>query len=118
MKFSVSTLKVLSRPARRASSTLDHVDWNAHLLRGDLQQAVQQLKHQPGKGLFLGGVTLPQAPRRTRPDRRVQLHRSPQNSRATPPTLFSGLSKPLDLNLLSQRKFASGAVAMRYEPRR
>src|SRR2546425_1749610 len=28
-----------------ASSTLDRVGWNAELLRGDLAEAVQQLKH-------------------------------------------------------------------------
>ena len=43
------------------SSTLDHVDWNAELVRGDLGEAVQQLKQQPGKGLFVGGVKLPLA---------------------------------------------------------
>src|SRR5919112_93014 len=43
------------------SSTLNRVDWNAELIRGDLGQAVQQLKQEPGKGLFTGGVTLPLA---------------------------------------------------------
>ena len=43
------------------SGTLDRVDWNAELIRGDLGQAVQQLKQEPGKGLFTGGVTLPLA---------------------------------------------------------
>jgi len=43
------------------SSTLNQVDWNAELIRGDLGQAVQQLKQEPGKGLFTGGVTLPLA---------------------------------------------------------
>jgi hypothetical protein len=33
------------------------------------------------------------------------------------PTLFAGLSKLIDLKLLSRLEFASGAVAMRYEPR-
>jgi len=33
------------------SSTLDRVDWNAELIRGDLGQAVQQLRQEPGKGL-------------------------------------------------------------------
>src|SRR5271169_6728876 len=42
------------------SSTLDRVDWNAELVRGDLGKAVQQLKQQPGKGLAVGGVKLPQ----------------------------------------------------------
>ena len=43
------------------SSTLDRVDWNAELVRGDLGKAVQRLKQEPGKGLFVGGVTLPLA---------------------------------------------------------
>jgi dihydrofolate reductase len=37
------------------SSTLASVDWNAQLVRGDLEQAVGQLKREPGKGLFVGG---------------------------------------------------------------
>src|SRR5688500_2882678 len=41
------------------SSTLDRVDWNAELVRGDLGKAVRQLKQEPGKGLFVGGVKLP-----------------------------------------------------------
>ncbi|MGO9339222.1 MAG: dihydrofolate reductase family protein, partial [Terracidiphilus sp.] len=43
------------------SSTLDRVDWNAELVRGDLGTAVQQLKRESGKGLFTGGVKLPLA---------------------------------------------------------
>jgi dihydrofolate reductase len=34
------------------------------------------------------------------------------------PTLFAGLSKRIDLKLVSRLEFGSGAVAMRYEPRR
>jgi dihydrofolate reductase len=33
------------------------------------------------------------------------------------PTLFAGLSKRVDLKLVSRLEFASGVVAMRYEPR-
>ena len=40
------------------SRTLNRIDWNAELVRGDLGMAVQQLKRQPGKGLFVGGVKL------------------------------------------------------------
>jgi dihydrofolate reductase len=43
------------------SSTLERVDWNAELVRGDLGTAVQELKRQPGKALFTGGVKLPMA---------------------------------------------------------
>ena len=34
------------------------------------------------------------------------------------PTLFAGLSKHIDLKLVSRLEFGSGAVAMRYQPRR
>src|SRR6516225_12235433 len=43
------------------SSTLDRVEWNAELVRGDPGKTVQQLKQESGKGLFTGGVTLPMA---------------------------------------------------------
>ena len=38
------------------SSTLNRVDWNAELVRGDLGKAVQQLKRESGKVLFMRGV--------------------------------------------------------------
>jgi hypothetical protein len=34
------------------------------------------------------------------------------------PTLFAGLSRRVDLKLASRLELSSGAVAMRYEPRR
>src|SRR5947209_8391666 len=45
------------------SSTLEQVDWNSELVRGggDLGEAVTRLKQEPGKGLLVGGVTLPVA---------------------------------------------------------
>ena len=55
------------------SSTLSGVDWNAELVRGDLGQAVQRLKQEPGEGLFVGGVTLPLALADLGTDRRVRV---------------------------------------------
>lgn len=43
------------------SSTLSAVEWNAELVRGDLERAVRHLKQDPGEGLWVGGVTLPLA---------------------------------------------------------
>src|ERR1700680_3796923 len=43
------------------SSTLDRVDWNAEFVRGDLGEAVQQLKRESGEGMLVGGVKLPLA---------------------------------------------------------
>ena len=34
------------------------------------------------------------------------------------PTLFAGLSEPLDLELVNRQEFDSGAVSMQYETRR
>ena len=99
------------------SSTLDRVDWNAELVRGDLREAVQQLKQEPGNGLFTGGVTLPMALAELDliDDYEFVVHpRVVGHGR----TLFAGLSKLIDLKLVSRMEFGSGAVAMRYEPRR
>jgi dihydrofolate reductase len=99
------------------SSTLDQVDWNAELVRGDLGTAVQQLKQEPGKGLLLGGVRLPLALAELGLIDEYEIVVHPRLA-GHGPTLFAGLSKGVDLKLVSRLEFASGAVAMRYEPRR
>jgi len=99
------------------SSTLDQVDWNAELLRGDLGEAVQQLKQQPGNGLYVGGVKLPMALAELGLIDEYEFFVQPRVA-GRGPALFAGLSKPLDLKLVSRREFSSGTVAMRYETRR
>ena len=98
------------------SSTLDRVDWNAELLRGDLATAVRRLKQEPGRGLFTGGVKLPLALAELGLIDEYELVVHPRIA-GHGPTLFAGLSKPIDLRLVSRLEFASGVVAMRYEPR-
>lgn len=99
------------------SSTLDRVDWNAELVRGDLGEAVQQLKRESGKGLFVGGVKLPLALTELGLIDEYELVVHPRIA-GHGPTLFAGLSKPVDLKLVSRLELGSGAVAMRYVPRR
>lgn len=99
------------------SSTLDRVDWNAELVRGDLRNAVQQLKQQPGNGLFVGGLQLAQALTELGLIDEYEFIVHPRLT-GHGPTLFAGLSKPVDLKLVSRQEIGSGAVAMRYEPRR
>ena len=99
------------------SSTLNQVDWNAELIRGDLGQAVQQLKQEPGKGLFTGGVTLPLALAELGLIDEYEFVVHPRLV-GHGPTLFAGLSKLVDLKLVDRIEFGSGAVAMRYETRR
>jgi dihydrofolate reductase len=99
------------------SSTLERVDWNAELVRGDLAKAVQQLKSEPGKGLFTGGVKLPMALAELGLIDEYELVVHPTLA-GHGPTLFAGLSKRIDLKLVSRVELRSGAVAMRIEPRR
>jgi dihydrofolate reductase len=99
------------------SSTLDRVDWNAELVRGDLEKSVQQLKRQSGKGLFTGGVKLPLALTEMGLIDEYEFVVQPRLV-GHGPALFAGLSKYVDLRLVSRLEFRSGAVAMRYEPRR
>lgn len=99
------------------SSTLESVDWNSELVRGDLAEAVQRLKREPGNGLLTGGVTLPLALAELGLIDEYEFVVQPRIA-GHGPTLFAGLSKPLDLVLVSRSEFASGAVVMRYEPRR
>src|SRR5262249_39429133 len=99
------------------SSTLDRVDWNAELVRGDLKKAVQQLKQAPGKELLAGGVMLPLALAELGLIDEYEFIVHPRLA-GHGPTLFAGLTKPIDLKFVGRLEFGSGAVALRYEPRR
>ncbi len=99
------------------SSTLQRVDWNAELVRGELGQAVQKLKQEPGKGILVGGVRLPLALAELGLIDEYEFmvhHRVAGHG----PALFAGLSKYLDLKLVGRQEFGSGVVALRYETRR
>jgi dihydrofolate reductase len=99
------------------SSTLEQVDWNAELVRGDLGPAVQQLKRERGRGLFVGGVKLPLALTELGLIDEYEFVVQPRLA-GHGPTLFAGLSQQVDLQLVSRVEFDSGAVALRYVPRR
>ena len=99
------------------SSTLDRVDWNAELVRGEVGEVVQRLKQEPGRGLFVGGVKLPLALAELGLIDEYEFIVHPRLV-GHGPTLFAGLSKHVDLRLVSRLEFGSGAMAMRYEPRR
>src|ERR1044071_9800032 len=99
------------------SSTLERVDWNTELVHGDLEKAVEELKRESGKGLFTGGVKLTMALAELGLIDEYEFVVQPRLA-GHGPTLFAGLSKPIDLKLVSRLEFDSGAVALRYEPRR
>ncbi len=95
------------------SSTLNRVDWNAELLRGDLGKTVRQLKSEPGRGLLVGGVTLPLALAELGLIDEFEFVIHPRVV-GHGPTLFAGLSKMVDLQPVSRQELGSGTVAMRY----
>ena len=99
------------------SSRLTQVDWNAELVHGDLAEAVLRLKQEPGKGLLTGGLKLPMALAELGLIDEYEFVVHPRLA-GHGPTLFAGLSKRIDLKLVSRLELGSGAVAMRYEPRR
>lgn len=97
------------------SRTLERVDWNAELIKGDLGETVRELKRQPGRGIYLGGVTLPLA---LAEQGLIDEYEFVVHPRLVGhgPALFAGLSKYVDLKPVGRRDFSSGAVALRYEP--
>jgi dihydrofolate reductase len=95
------------------SGTLDHVDWNAEFLRGDLGEAVQQLKEEPGEGLAVAGVTLPLALADLGLIDEFEFVVHPIVA-GHGPTLLAGLRERLELKLVGRHEFESGAVALRY----
>ncbi len=99
------------------SGTLDMVDWNAELIRGELRAAVEELKRAAGNGLFVGGVTLPLALADMGLIDEYEFLVHPVVA-GHGPTLFAGLAERIKLELVGQKKFRSGAVALRYRPNR
>jgi hypothetical protein len=87
------------------------------LVRGDLRKAVEQLKRESGRGLLTGGATLPLALAEMGLIDEYEFILHPRIA-GHGPTLLAGLSMHIDLKLVSQLEFGSGAMAMRYEPRR
>lgn len=98
------------------SDTLDGADWNAEIIRPkDLEATVRQLKAQPGRGLYTGGLTLPRALAELGLIDEYEFVLHPMIA-GHGPTLFSGLPQHLQLKPVSQIDLGSGIVATRYVP--
>jgi dihydrofolate reductase len=97
------------------TSTLSEVDWNAELVRGDVRQAVERLKAEPGEGLWVGGVTLPLALADLGLIDEYEFVVQPVVA-GHGPTLLAGLRERLELELVARHELRSGAVVLRYRP--
>jgi dihydrofolate reductase len=83
----------------------------------NLGKAVQQLKREPGKGLFVGGAKLPLALADLGLIDEYEFVVQPILA-GHGPTLFAGLTERLQLRLVGRQEFRSGAVALRCQPSR
>ena len=99
------------------SATLGHVEWNSELVRGDLGEAVRALKQRPGGPILTGGVQLPLALAELGLIDEYEFVMQPRIA-GHGPTLLAGLSSYVELKLVDREELASGAVALRYQPRR
>ena len=88
----------------------------SELIHDDLPRP-GHMKREPGKGLFVGGGKLPLALTELGLIDEYKFVVHPKLA-GHGPALFAGLSKHVYLKLVSRLEFGSGAVAMRYEPRR
>ncbi|WP_150954481.1 dihydrofolate reductase family protein [Microbacterium testaceum] len=98
-----------------ASGTLDAVDWNAELVRGDVVEAVRRLKEEPGRGIALGGVKLPAvlAAEGLVDEFTFVVHPA---IAGRGPRLLDGIQNQVKLELVEQSNFLAGARVQRYRP--
>lgn len=89
--------------------------WKAEVVPGDLEHAVLGLKHQPGDGPRVGGVTLPRALAELGLIDEYEFLVQPVLA-GRGPTLLAGLSERVRLELVGRRELRSGALALRYRP--
>jgi len=95
------------------SRTLERVDWNSRLVRGDAGEEVARLKAGPGGDMDVGGATLAATLIRQELVDEFRLVVHPVVLGAGTP-FFPAPVDPIGLRLLETRRFGSGVVYLRY----
>jgi dihydrofolate reductase len=104
----------LDTPKVVFSHTLERVEWNSRLVRGDAVEEVVRLKAETTGDLEVGGPTLAASLLRAGLIDEVRPVVHPVIVGAGLP-FFPALDEPRRLRLVETRPFASGVVALRYE---
>jgi dihydrofolate reductase len=96
------------------SQSLERVEGNARLVRGDLAQEVTRLKEQPGKDLLLGGANLASTllPLGLIDEYQIYIHPVVLGG-GTP--MFPAMDDRIALRLVETRRFGSEVVFLRYQ---
>lgn len=103
-------------PKHVVSTTLESVDWNADLVRGDLATAVARIREASPRGVHVGGVRLPRALAALGLIDEYEIVVLPRIT-GHGPRILDGLPGGIDLEPTGRTVLASGAVALRYAPR-
>ncbi len=97
------------------SKTLEQVQGNARLVRGNIVEEIAQLKAQPGKSMSVGGAHIA--------SNLIQLGLIDEYRLFIHPVVLGGgtpmfpaLDKQIGLRLAETRTFSSGVVFLRYQP--
>lgn len=96
------------------SATLEQVEWNSKLVRGDIAQEVRQLKERPGNEMSVGGAGLAATFMRLDLIGEYRLYVHPVILGGGKP-MFGPLQDRIDLQLVEMRTFGSGIVLLRYQ---
>jgi dihydrofolate reductase len=96
------------------SSTLERVEGNARLERGDPVAVVTRLKEQPGPDLSVGGVQLASALMQAGLVDEYHIFIEPIILGAGRP-IYPALNQPLRLKLVDTHTFKTGIVYLRYQ---
>lgn len=96
------------------SQTLEQVEWNSRLVRGNLAEEVARLKARPGKDISVGGPTLAASFMRLGLIDEYQLFVHPIILGGGTP-FFPALDDPIKLRLVETHMFGSGVVYLRYQ---
>jgi dihydrofolate reductase len=100
-------------PKRVFSQTLEKVEGNAHLVRGDVVEEVTRLKSQPGGDLEVGGAELAGSLMHAGLIDEYRLFVQPVILGAGTP-MITPLDRPVKLRLVEEHPFQCGAVYLRY----
>lgn len=98
------------------STTLDQVDWNSTLVRGNIKEFMEELKLQPGLHMDLGGAGIAASfmEQDLIDEYRLYIHPIVLGG-GTP--MFHSLRNRIHLQLVESRTFGSGVVLLRYQPK-
>lgn len=96
------------------STTLDHVEWNSRLVRGDIVCEVRRLKQLADNDMDVGGPTLASTLIEADLVDEFRMYVNPLVLGGGIP-YFPLLGRRLDLRLLETRRFDSGVVYLRSE---